>query len=120
APPADRATGRSGRPAPPTRPHRRPPRHRRRGAPQARAWSGRGPCLRFFTRAGREGSCSSARRWWTWAKPAFIPAVAAFSEDRPRVTDTDALPERESMEYDVVVVGGGPAGLGAAIRVKQI
>jgi electron-transferring-flavoprotein dehydrogenase len=29
------------------------------------------------------------------------------------------MSERESMAYDVVVVGGGPAGLAAAIRVKQ-
>ena len=28
--------------------------------------------------------------------------------------------ERESMEYDVVIVGAGPAGLFAAIRLKQI
>ena len=28
--------------------------------------------------------------------------------------------ERESMDYDVVIVGAGPAGLSAAIRLKQI
>ena len=31
-----------------------------------------------------------------------------------------AMPERESMEFDVVIVGAGPAGLAAAIRLKQL
>ena len=33
---------------------------------------------------------------------------------------SDTAVERESMEFDVVIVGAGPAGLSAAIRLKQV
>lgn len=34
--------------------------------------------------------------------------------------DSSLLPEREVMPFDVLIVGGGPAGLSAGIRIKQL
>ncbi len=35
-------------------------------------------------------------------------------------SSADTLPPRESMDYDIVIVGAGPSGLAAAIRFKQL
>lgn len=40
--------------------------------------------------------------------------------DAETTGDDDEIEARESMAFDVLIVGGGPAGLAAAIRIKQL
>jgi electron-transferring-flavoprotein dehydrogenase len=43
-----------------------------------------------------------------------------FQPGRAKIMSSEELPPRESMEFDVVIVGAGPSGLSAAIKLKQL
>lgn len=57
---------------------------------------------------------------WPAAPRSFPPLLDATVRRRGYASDAAPAAERERLKFDVLVVGAGPAGLAAAIKIKQV
>lgn len=72
---------------------------------------------------------AGAQRWSTPASVLQSPALftrhlssssSARAADQAASADSASAAQREQLKYDVCIVGAGPAGLAAAIRIKKV
>src|SRR5205823_15130288 len=68
-----------------------------------------------------KGGNGDFQPFWWFARWRYVrPHAANRRIGPPERSMSEPLPARETMEFDVLIVGAGPAGLAAAIRLKQL
>lgn len=69
--------------------------------------------------SARLPTCSSSPRWQPSSLRALSTSAPRFQQQQQQPDDAEEI-ERVTDACDVCIVGGGPAGLSAAIRLKQL
>jgi hypothetical protein len=80
------------------------------------------------TNTSRAHILANMRPWLSLTRPLAASNIEQLlhrtrglaSSFHGRFFSSEVAPEREQMHYDVCIVGAGPAGLSAAIKLKQV
>jgi hypothetical protein len=87
-------------------------------APGGRVGGGSAASVAVAASAAAAAGAPLGRRWL--AADAAPPAQAAGPSGGAEAAPPATAAARETMSYDALIVGAGPAGLSAAIRLKQL